>query len=121
MGIAREKTTKNPTAELTVKVDFMDGSKGDFKGTFKRVSQDRLNELLDPEANFQNGELVDEFLVGVSGITESEGGPELPADEQLAFVKQTPECVNASVVAFFAAMRPASYDAKTSRSRRSRG
>ena len=43
------------------------------------------------------------------------------SSEQLAWVKQQPECVNAAVVAFFRRMRPARYDAKTSKKQRSRG
>lgn len=119
MGINREKQGSAPTVEITVLVEFMDGQQGDFKGTFKRVDQTRLTELLNPEENFQNSEIVDEILLGVSGI--SDGDKELPADEQLAWVKNTPECVNATVVAFFKRMRPARYDEKTSSKRRSRG
>lgn len=119
MGINREKIDAIPTVEIPVLVEFMDGSQGDFKGTFKRLSQERIDELADPEAAFGNSEVVEEILVGVSGI--SDGEKQLPGDEQLAWVKQQPECVSAAVAAFFKRMRPGRYDAKTSRSRRSRG
>lgn len=119
MGILREKAIPTPTVEIPVLVEFMDGYQGDFKGTFNRVSQERLDALLEPDANYQNSELLDELLVGVSGISDGTG--ELPADEQLTWVKATPECVNAAVTAFFTRMRPARYDGKTSKSRRSRG
>lgn len=119
MGINREKQGAAPTVEITVLVEFMDKTQGDFKGTFKRLNQERIDELADPEAGYSNSELVNEILVGVSGI--SDGDKELPADEQLAWVKQQPECVSATVAAFFKRMRPARYDEKTSKKRRSHG
>lgn len=123
MGLQRETITKNPTIGITVLVQFQmgDGSvkQGDFLGEFKRLEQKRVDELLDPDAAYGNSEVLDEILVGVSGIGEN--GTELPAEEQLAWVKKTPECVNASVAAFFKVMRPARYDEKTSGKRRSRG
>lgn len=123
MGLQREKITSNPTLGLSVLVQFQnaDGTvtQGDFKGTFKRVPQAKIDEMADPTAPWTNSEVLDEVLVGVSGI--SDGATELPADEQLAWVKQTPECVNASVAAFFKAMRAERYVEKTSSGRRSRG
>lgn len=119
MGIRTESHSEKPTVEITVMVQFMDGTLGDFKGTFQRLDQDRIDELLDPEENFSNSEIVDEVLVGVSGITTN--GAELPADEQLAWVKKTPECVSAAVAAFFKKLRPERYAEKTSKRRRSRG
>ena len=115
MGIIREKAAP-ATVDIKVLVAFMNGTEGDFTGTFKRLPQSRLDELLDASAIVQNSEIVDEVLVGVSGIADESG--ELPAAEQLAWVKQQPECVNAAVVAFFKAMRPARYDERTSKKRR---
>lgn len=118
-----EKVTDQPTVGIKVLVQFKGAgntvTQGEFMGTFKRVDQDRIDEMLDPEANYKNSEIVEEVLVGVSGI--GRGDTELPADEQLAWVKKTPECVAASVAAFFKELRPARYDEKTSKSRRSRG
>lgn len=119
MSINREKQGATPTVDITVLVQFMDGQQGDFKGTFKRLPQDRIDELLDADASYTTAEMVDEILVGVSGI--SDGDAELPAAEQLAWAKQQPECVSAAVAAFFKCMRPARYDEKTSKKRRSRG
>lgn len=123
MGLQREKITSNPTMSLPVLVQFTNGDgsvvQGDFLGKFKRVSQDRIDEMLDPDAAITNSELVEEVLVGVSGIGEN--GTELPADEQLAWVKQTPECVSAAAAAFFKVMRAARYDERTSTKQRSRG
>lgn len=125
MGLQREKITSNPTMAITVLVQFQnaDGSltQGDFKGTFKRVEQRRVDDMAGAgdDAPWTNSEVLDEVLVGVSGI--SDGTTELPADEQLAWVKQTPECVNAAVAAFFKAMRAERYVEKTSSKRRSRG
>lgn len=119
MGIKRESVVNKPTVEIKVDVQFMDGSLGDFTGTFARMDQDEIDELMDPEKAYSNSEVVDKVLLGVRGITE--GDTELPAEEQLAWVKKTPECVSASVAAFFRKLRPARYEEKTSRSRRSRG
>lgn len=123
MSIQIEKITAAPTVEIKVLVQFQGAggavTQGDFMGTFKRLPQSRLDELMDPDENFRNSEVLDEVLVGVSGIGRE--GVELPADEQLAWVKATPECVGAAVAAFFKTLRPARYDEKTSKSRRSRG
>lgn len=121
MGITQEKVSTSPTVEITVLVEFMDGYQGDFKGTFKRLGQERIDELADPDEGYSNSEVVDEILVGVSGISAGSPPQELPADEQLAWVKQQPECVSAAVAAFFGRMRPARYGGKTSKTRRSRG
>lgn len=121
MGIIKEKASDTPTVQIVVLVEFMDGYQGDFKGTFNRLPQERLDELADPDAGYSNSEVVDEILVGVSGIAAGTPPQELPADEQLAWVKQQPECVNAAVAAFFSRMRPARYAGKTSKKQRSRG
>lgn len=121
MGIKREKYTASPTVELRCDVKFMDGSEGDFKGTFERITQDEVDlmtgqraPLNDPEGEpriWSNSEVVDRVLKGVSGI--SDGGQELPPEEQLAWVKATPECVTAAVSSFFKAMQRAKRAGKT--------
>ena len=118
MGILREKINASATVEIPVLVRFMNGTEGEFTGVFKRLAQERIDALADPEAEYRNSEIIDEVLVGVRGIAENDPSQELPADEQLAWVKQQPECVNAAVVAFFRRMRPARYDEKTSKKRR---
>lgn len=92
---------------------------GEFKGEFKRLPQERIDHLLDSEENYRVSEVIDEILVGVSGI--GKGGTEMPAAEQLEWVKATPECVQAAYTAFFRAMRPERYNEKTSRRARGRG
>jgi hypothetical protein len=118
-----EKIAAAPTVDIKVLVQFQGEAgtvvQGDFMGKFRRLPQARIDELMDPDENFRNSEVLDEVLVSVSGI--GKGGEELPADEQLAWVKATPECVGAAVAAFFRTLRPARYDEKTSKSRRSRG
>ena len=93
---------------------------GDFMATFKRLPQDRIDELLDEDAGYTRREVLDEALVSVSGIgrTPSE---ELPAEQQLDWVKRTPECVGAAFVAFLRAMRPERYIEGTSKKRYGRG
>lgn len=123
MGLLIEKITDTPTVDITVLVQFQGANgtttQGDFVGTFKRLSQERIDEMLDPEENYRNSEIVEEVLLAVRGIGNKDG--ELPPEEQLAWVKKTPECVSASVAAFFKVLRPARYDEKTSKRRRSRG
>lgn len=119
-----EKAEEGGTVDIKVLVQFKGKGasvyQGDFLGTFKRLPQDRLDTLMDPDENFRNSEVLDEVLVSVSGIGHADG-TELPADEQLAWVRKTPECVGAAVVAFFKELRPARYDEKTSSKRRGRG
>lgn len=114
--------TQEETFTRNVKVRFATNTpsafrEGDFKATFKRISKDRLDELLDPEAGFTQTEVLDEILVGVSGIgrTPTE---ELPPEEQMIFVRGSVECCNAAFRDFFAAMRQDSGDEKTSKKRR---
>lgn len=115
-----EKATE--TVDIKVLVQFVQkgGSvyQGDFMGEFRRLPQERIDDLLDNET--PNSEIVDEILVGVTGIGRADGSA-LPADEAMGWVKKTPECVNAAVVAFFRTMRPERYDEKTSKRRRGRG
>lgn len=96
-----------------------DGSKlqGEFKAHFKRVPQTEIEAMVDEELT--GPEILDRVLESVSGIGQN--GQELPADEQLAWVKRTPECVGAAVTAFFREFRPERYNEKTSGRRRSRG
>lgn len=123
MGLNLEKIETNPTVQIKVLVRFKGQgnsyTEGDFLGTFKRIDQERIEELMDPEEGYSNSDLLDEVLVSVSGI--GRGDQELSPDEQLAWVKKTPECVNAAVVAFFKEFRPARYEQRTSSKRRSRG
>lgn len=123
MGIEVEKRETEPTMQIKVLVQFQKSGgsvyQGDFMGEFKRVNQERIDEFLDEEQGWRNSEVLDEILVGVSGITRN--GTELPPDEQLAWVRQTPECVNAAVTAFFRTTRPERYNERTSKKRRGRG
>lgn len=109
--------------QLTVLVQFATDTggvvQGEFKGEFKRLSQDRIDELADSDNAFTVSEAVDEILLGVSGI--GDGTTELPPAEALAWVKKTPECVQAAYTAFFRAMRPERYNEKTSKRARGRG
>src|SRR5688500_8600029 len=99
MRIDIEKVASQPTVKIPVLVEFMDGTQGEFQGTYKRIDQEQVDKLLDPDEGFSNSAVLDEVLVGVSGI--GKGDQELPADEQLAWVRRTPECVSAAVAAFF--------------------
>lgn len=111
------------TITITVLVQFRteDGSiyQGDFKGVFKRLPQNEVEDMIDADPPMLNSEILDKVLMGVSGIASD--GAELPADEQLAWVKRTPECVNAAVAAFFKELRPERYNEKTSGKRSKRG
>lgn len=112
------------TVELKVMVQFAKKGgglyQGDFLGEFRRLPQDRVDVLCDEDESYRNSEVLDEILVGVSGIGRADG-TELPADEAMAWVKKTPECVNAAVTAFFRTMRPERYNEKTRRRQRGRG
>jgi hypothetical protein len=123
MGIEVEKQEAEATVGIKVLVQFQKSGgavyQGDFVGQFRRVTQERTDDFLDEEQGWRNSDVLEEILVGVSGITR--GGVEMPPDEQLNWVKQTPECVNAAVTAFFRAMRPERYNEKTSKKRRGRG
>ncbi len=109
------------TIAVAVLVQFTqdDGSKllGEFKAHFKRIEQSEIDAMIDD--NTPNTEVLDRVLESVSGIGIN--GQELPAEEQLAWVKRTPECVGAAVAAFFQQFRPDRQNEKTSAKRRSRG
>lgn len=109
------------TIAVLVLVQFTqdDGSKlqGEFKAHFKRIEQAEIDAMIDD--NTPNTEVLDRVLESVSGIGSN--GQELPAEEQLAWVKRTPECVGAAVAAFFQQFRPDRQNEKTSAKRRSRG
>lgn len=97
---------------------------GDFMGQFRRLAQSRIDQLLDEDEGFRNSDVLDEVLSSVSGIgrkSDAGGFEELAADEQMAWVKNTPECVNAAVTAFFRTMRPERYNEKTQKRQRGRG
>lgn len=106
--------------EIAVLVQFAQGNgtvlQGEFKGVFKRLPTEEVDAMMDAEPALLNSEVVDKVLVGVKGIGKD--GAELPGEEQLAWVKKTPECVNAAVAAFFKSMRPERYSEKTSRKQR---
>lgn len=119
MRIDIDKVASQPTVKIPVLVEFMDGTQGEFQGTFKRIDQEHVDKLLDPEEQFGNSAVLDEVLIGVSGI--GKGDQELPAEDQLEWVRKTPECVSAAVAAFFKKFAPARYAEKTSKRRRSRG
>jgi hypothetical protein len=116
-------TTDSTTFEKVVKVRFATNNntwrEGDFKATFKRISKTRLDELLDADAGYTQTEVLDEVLVGVSGIgrraPEGGGFVELPPDEALAYVRDSVECCNATFRDFFMGMRQADGDVKTSK------
>lgn len=113
--------TSDDTFSKTVKVRFATHSgavrEGDFKATFKRIGKTRLDEFLDPEASYTQTEVLDEVLVGVSGIGKSPT-EELPPDEALAWVRNSIECCNAAFRDFFMAMRQDDGAEKTSKKRR---
>ncbi len=115
MGINVGKV--DSTIQLDVLVQFQNANgtatEGSYKGTFRRPSQEQMDQLLDPEQETRNGAVIDQYLVGVTGIGNAEG--EFPPDDQLAWVKASPECVNAGVAAFLRAFRPARYEGKTSK------
>lgn len=117
--------TTSDTFTRTVKVRFATDTgsyrEGDFKASFKRIGKDRLDEFLDTDAGYTQGEVLDEVLVGVSGIGQKgEDGKteELPPADQLKWVRNSIECCNAAFRDFFEAMRQDSGDAKTSKQRR---
>jgi hypothetical protein len=114
------------TVDIKVLVQFQLGGgrvkQGDFMGVFKRVPQSKVAEMFDDE--WSNSEVIDEVLVGAKGIGKKDGDGklvEMSADEGLAWVRETPETVNAAVAAFFRTMRADRYDERTSRKRRRGG
>lgn len=113
--------TTSDTFTRTVKVRFATNSgafrEGDFQATFKRITKDRLDEFLDADAGYTQTEVLDEVLVGVSGIGRSPT-EELPPDEQLKWVRSSVECCNAAFRDFFEAMRQDNGAEKTSKKRR---
>lgn len=120
------ETTGLKTVDIKVLVSFHVGlgviKQGDFVGVFKRVPQSKVQEMIDDE--WTNSEVLDEVLVGAKGVGKKDDTGkvvELPDAEQLLWVKDTPECVNAAVAAFFQTTRADRYDAKTSRKRRRGG
>lgn len=115
MGINIGKVDSTLTLEVLVQFANANGNvtEGSYKATFKRPDQEQLGRIVDPDAEVRNIEVLDEYLVGVSGISNGEG--ELPADEQLAWVKKTPECISAGAAAFLRAFRPVRYEGKTSK------
>lgn len=119
MGIRIDNITPTLTIEVLVEfhTDRNTTVQGSYIGTFKRLPQEEIDALIDSDT--PNSELLDQVLVGVSGVGGADG--ELPADEQLAWVKKTPECVSAGAAAFFRKLRPARYDESTSKKRRGRG
>lgn len=110
--------TRSDTFERTVPVRFAQPGgtfrEGEFKATFKRVDKPRLDEMLEAENGYTQSDVLDEVLVGVSGIGRS-ASEELPPDEQLAWVKRSPECCAAAFNSFFAAMRQEPGAGKTSK------
>ena len=107
------------TAEIEVLVKFPTESgavEGSYFATVRRPTQADLDELADPEAGFTNSEVLDKYFTRVRGIGSD--GTELSADEQLAYVKSSPECVSAGAVAFLKAFGPERYAGKTSKKRR---
>ena len=105
--------------EVRVRIKSTSGAfrEGAFKGVFRRIDQAELERMV--EDNLSNLETLDRVLVSVSGIgrTPSE---ELPADQALDYVRASPECCAAAVLAFFGAMKQ-EPDSSTSRRRRGRG
>lgn len=117
--------TTDDTFTRPVKVRFATANggfrEGDFKATFKRIDKARLDEFLDADAGYTQTEVLDEVLVGVSGIGKAtEGGPaeELPPDEAMAAVRKSIECCNAAFRDFFVAMRQDDGAERTSKKRR---
>lgn len=107
------------TVEIKVLVQFATSRgttlQGDFIGVFKRLPSSEIDELID--GDLLPSETAERILTGAKGLANADG-KELPSDEALAWVLKTPECVNASIAAFFKAMRPERYNEKTSRKRR---
>ena len=117
--------TPDDTFTRTVKVRFATASgafrEGDFKATFKRIDKARLDEFLDPDASYTQTEVLDEVLVGASGIGKRDTDGklvELDPDEALAQVRNSIECCNAAFRDFFAAMQQDDGAGKTSKKRR---
>lgn len=112
--------SQSDTFTKTVKVRFATNNdtfrEGDFRATFRRISKERLDELLDAENGYTQSEVLDEVLVSVSGIGRT-ATDELPADEQLKWVKNSVECCNAAFRDFFMGMRQADGAEKTSKKR----
>ncbi|HYC65706.1 MAG TPA: hypothetical protein VEC14_13315 [Reyranellaceae bacterium] len=108
------------TVELKVLVRFIqaDGSAydGDFVGVFKRpADQEEVERVINE--GWTNKDVVDEYLIGAKKIGASPS-EELSPEDGLAFVKKQPECVNASVTAFFQSFAPDRQREKTSGRRR---
>lgn len=105
--------------QATVPVEFTldDGAvmRGDFKANFKRLSQERLDELLEDDVT-PNSVVFDEVVDSVSDVFD--GDTRMDPAAALAFVRQSPECVGATVKVFFEKLRPADTASKTSKKRR---
>lgn len=118
-----ETSKISDTVDIKVLVQFAQKGgtvlQGDFMGEFKRVPQERIDALMDEEAGYTVSEVVDEILLGARGLGRD--GVEMSAEEGLAWVKKTPECVQAAYTAFFRAMRPERYNEKTSKRARRNG
>jgi len=104
---------------------------GDFMATFRREDPDRVQVAI--EDGLSNIDLLFNGWIDKDGVTEIPGvlvaagdigrSPSdlLAADESLAFVKKSAECVNAAAVAFIKATRAERYIEGTSKKRSSRG
>lgn len=103
MGLNIEKATANKTAWVNVQVTFMDGTRGDFDAEFRRVDQSELDDIM--EEGLSKVELLDRVMVGVRkiGRTDPETGKleDLPTEEQVQFVKNSPEASRAACSRFF--------------------
>jgi hypothetical protein len=119
MGLIINDQSETFEQEVLVQFAQMGGTikQGSFTAEFKRLSQDELDDMPEDE---RNSDLLRRVLKGVKGIGKSPSEP-LPPAEQLAFVLNSPECVNAAALVFFRVSRPERYDEKTSRTQRRRG
>jgi hypothetical protein len=109
----------SPHIKAKVPVEFTldDGSvmRGDFTANFNRLTQERIDELLEDDMT-PNSVVFAEAVASVEDIFDGENRMEPAA--ALQFVTQSPECVAATVKVFFEKLRPADTGSKTSKKRR---
>lgn len=125
---------KPDTFEVKVLVQFAQPNgtvkQGDFTATFRREKRSIVQEAVDD--GLDNGALLfdgwtDRKGAEYNGVMIAAGdigsSPTelLPADQALAFVRDSAECTNAAVVAFFKATRAERYIEGTSKKRSARG
>ncbi len=88
--------------DVTVYIPTDDGeTKGAFKAHFKRLPQSRIDEVLESMADDDSDKgLLDEILIGVEGIADSDGNP-LPNDADTLQLVKDDSCARVATVSTY--------------------